>query len=926
MRTIKKTQFIGLVLLGFLGTCLLGTTLAAPPVEARSVTYSLDIPAQSLGDALQALALASEHRLLCDSDLVEGKSSAALKGQFTAEEAVKQLLSGTDLSYEVTSDGLVMIKSAVTSPSTLSTVGGSFRFTQSSSPSNGESARKADEGNADSTGSFGSSTTKEGEASKVEEIIVTGTNIRGQHEIAAPRRSYTRTDIENAGSASLEDLFDQMPQNFSAVTARGQYAVGNSDVAAVNREQAVAVDLYGLGAPSTLTILNGTRRAPSIGGRAVDISAIPLSIVERLDIVTGGSSAIYGSDAVAGVVNVITRRDYKGAETRLTLGTPFKGSDGDSVQISQTSGFSSGRAGMIAAYDYQHTSALDYSTLGLLSKGFVPFYSRLNAQPRSNRHSLFVSGRISAATNIELTGDILIGSRSSKDLYRWAFEGSDHLSGGDTDNSNDQLSFSPSAHIAMNKDWSLDLRGSLSSAENRYISKDTLVFPNSDPLRFVTSFHDESNLDSFTAVTNGLLGSFVGMHVSLAAGATWQQEQFKTLLKSEGVAYDNVRRARKVRSLFAELKAPLSELWEDVTHTLDLSIAGRFDDYSDFGCTSNPQVGLLWKAGTNIAFRGTYAAAFRAPALVELDGSTSYALQNVPDPSRAGASTPALFWLGANPQLRPEQADTWTVGADWTPATWPRARLSVSLFNVRYRGRVDSPFFSLDRALVLTQESSYASVIDRLPGAAELARIVNQASDFDNDTGLLFDPSTQTVQEVFPDVVLVDARTNNIAVETMRALNTDIRSSFETKLGTLSAGASGTYVLRHDRSVTRSSPAIDAINQVGKPVGFKLRVEVGIEGNRFSAFVHLNHTDGYDDQFVSPTSRIRAHDTLDLVTRFNGDGVSGETAGLDTVLTVRNIFNAKPPLFLNSPLGIRFDGTNASPLGRNVALQMTKSW
>lgn len=92
----------------FAGTTAL--SLAAPPAQARSVTYNLDIPSQSLGDALQALALASEHKLLYSAEVVDGKTSVAIKGVFTADEAVRQLLSGTDLSYEVRADGLVIVE------------------------------------------------------------------------------------------------------------------------------------------------------------------------------------------------------------------------------------------------------------------------------------------------------------------------------------------------------------------------------------------------------------------------------------------------------------------------------------------------------------------------------------------------------------------------------------------------------------------------------------------------------------------------------------------------------------------------------------------------------------------------------------------------------------------------------------------------
>src|ERR1700683_3625046 len=115
MRILKmaaEARLYVLILTTLFTTPFLGTAFAAPPAQSRSVTYNLDIPAQNLKDALQALALASQHKLLYSSELVDGKRSAALKGQFTAEQAVKALLSGTHLSYEVTSDGLVLIRAS----------------------------------------------------------------------------------------------------------------------------------------------------------------------------------------------------------------------------------------------------------------------------------------------------------------------------------------------------------------------------------------------------------------------------------------------------------------------------------------------------------------------------------------------------------------------------------------------------------------------------------------------------------------------------------------------------------------------------------------------------------------------------------------------------------------------------------------------
>src|SRR6185312_12347306 len=88
------------------------TSVLAAPAATPDATYSLDIPAERLSDALQAFALAAHHKLLYSSKLVEGRRSVPLKGVFTTEEAIERLLSGTKLPYKITPDGLIVIRAA----------------------------------------------------------------------------------------------------------------------------------------------------------------------------------------------------------------------------------------------------------------------------------------------------------------------------------------------------------------------------------------------------------------------------------------------------------------------------------------------------------------------------------------------------------------------------------------------------------------------------------------------------------------------------------------------------------------------------------------------------------------------------------------------------------------------------------------------
>lgn len=144
------------------------------------------------------------------------------------------------------------------------------------------------------------------EAKKVERIEVTGSRIkRTDIEGPSPVQSIGRADIENMGYDNLQQLLERMP-----VAGSGTFSTrGNNQDSTANGS--AAVSLRGLGADATLVLINGRRVAISafaegITNSFVDINSIPVSAIERIDILKDGASAIYGSDAVAGVVNVLS--------------------------------------------------------------------------------------------------------------------------------------------------------------------------------------------------------------------------------------------------------------------------------------------------------------------------------------------------------------------------------------------------------------------------------------------------------------------------------------------------------------------------------------------------------------------------------------------------------------------------------------------
>jgi len=142
-------------------------------------------------------------------------------------------------------------------------------------------------------------------------IDVTGSNIRRtESEGALPLSVITREEIDHAGIQTAQELLERISANQSFGGANPALGIGSFLTGFT------AASLRGLGSERTLVLLNGHRLAPYAlsGGAAVDLSGIPLAAIERVEILKDGASAIYGTDAVAGVINFILRKDFKGAE------------------------------------------------------------------------------------------------------------------------------------------------------------------------------------------------------------------------------------------------------------------------------------------------------------------------------------------------------------------------------------------------------------------------------------------------------------------------------------------------------------------------------------------------------------------------------------------------------------------------------------
>jgi iron complex outermembrane receptor protein len=298
-----------------------------------------DIAPQQLSSALLKFSAQSDVQVTAPGQLIEGKQSPGVVGQFTPGSALAILLKDTALHYDVVDGSTVVIAGPsdhklsrndfqkISSPGLAAAAASTtkrpdIRLAQATSNASAQNraVQTASATDASSSGSRNSTNPD------LAEIVVTGTSIKQINgETALPVQILKREDIARTGATTVEELFRQISSASSSGATVAAQATG-FQTGAIS-----TISLRGLGSERTLILINGRRSAVygggSVGpaGSSVDISSIPLAAVERVEILKDGASAIYGSDAIAGVVNFILRTDYQGAEISAYDGNPTQG-------------------------------------------------------------------------------------------------------------------------------------------------------------------------------------------------------------------------------------------------------------------------------------------------------------------------------------------------------------------------------------------------------------------------------------------------------------------------------------------------------------------------------------------------------------------------------------------------------------------------
>ena len=866
----------------------LAAALCCAEAQAQTRVH-FDLPAQPLAQSLEAIGSESHIDIGFSSSKVAGLTAPALKADLTVEDALLRVLSGTGLRLRRINDHAIVI------------VGEG----DSSAPEAGAKSESGDRATA---------------ADQLTEIIVTGSHIRGEVPAGSQLKVYTREDLDQSGAATLDEFARTMAQNFSNTDSVSNFAsngyLASFSSTGSNVSNGAAFNIHGLGPSATLTLLNGHRMAPAgSDGSFTDISQIPLSAIDHIEVLSDGASAIYGTDAVAGVVNIITKKDFDGAETALRYGSATQGGARE-VTASQLLGKSWASGNALLTYEYD-----DQGGLSATQRSYIPDqggpYSLL---PEDRRNSVFVTGSQDAGADTTVSGEAIYSDRATSYANTYASSISTSVNAYRGDEKQSGLTLA--ADRALPRDWHVSLSVDYSRLQQRWSQAENVVAGGASQTS-LESLDATSQLLEAGALANGSLFPIFGGSIKSALGANFRREQFGE--EAFGVdATPLPNEHRNVSSVFGEIAVPLIGEANRLpgARRVDFSAAVRYDDYSDFGSAKNFKLGTAWEPLDGLSLKGTFGTSFQAPQLSQIHSQVLSYTSYFPDAASPTGVTDTLYRLGGNPNLEPEKSRAFTFGFDLKPAAMPTLELSANYFHIDFDDRLQTPPVASINALFA---SLLAPFIERNPPLA----VVQATFDSPGFIGDFAGAGPQSVRAIF------DAVTANIA--STRESGIDLTAAYRllTEHGQFGFSLDLTHLMRNDFQVVSGGPVDALLNAFGQPPKWKGRGGPTWTQGPFAAAVFVNYVNRYQDSLFASAPPISAWVTEDLYLAFKTRGLwsSPVIRNLTVAFSVNNVTDKRPP-YVGIPAAdlapgqnpLPFDPANASPVGRLLTLQVTKGW
>jgi iron complex outermembrane receptor protein len=896
---------------------ILSGTIAAPVAFAET-TYSFNLPEQMLADSLRAIGQQTEMNILFEPDAVKNARSPALRGQYTVDEAIRIVLAGTKLEAQHTAASNIVVKSKAANGGTSRTSGDDATSNKDGKNSSSQDVRVAQV----DQGATGPQEAVEGDQNSekkkqegLTEIVVTGTHIRGIDNKTSPVIVIDQAYIRQSGYSSTEDLFRSLPQNFSSGDAAQDGAYGGNSRANQNVDGSSGVNLRGLGVTSTLVLLNGHRLAPSAFGSFVDISLIPLSAIDRIEIMTEGSSAIYGSDAVGGVVNIILKKDYRGADTTVRYGATTQGGRDEKV-VAQTLGEAWSSGNVVGTLQYERQNALPATDREFTSHLTSPN----DLLPPASTYSMTLNAQQAVVEGLQVSGDLLASKRDFTRGFSYGRISTAPIYVSNVDGSTRSVNAALGVRYELDPRWFIELNGLYGQQKASYTGE---LAPTGSPV--VNEYaNNEFTAKSLDLLVNGKLGATAAGDVGMALGTSYRNEVLGTALVQNPGKTTPLDLQRHITAGYAEFYLPLVGKPNRITfvEALDLSAAVRIDKYSDFGSTTNPRVGLRWSPLSEVSLRASYGTSFRAPDAAEEYGespASQYVLSTfLPRPN--GPGTVPVLILGGSTHLTAERARTLNFGVEYKSTDLRGLDVVLNLYDIRYSDRIILPPVN---ANLLQQPQNYGGLISNIPNDAAAQSIVDntvaQGGAFYDITG-----------GVAGIRYLYDARQQNASV--VRQSGVDFTPQFVKEFGaqSLTTRLNLSFIDKIDTELAQGTTYSNLVNTFGNPTRWRARLDMAWANKSWSVGAALNTVNSYINTAAVGTPPIASWTTVDFNARVNADAYfdSAWSRGLSLSLIVLNAFDRDPPYANDRVLlaPANYDPANANPLGRTIAVEIHKRW
>jgi iron complex outermembrane receptor protein len=563
------------------------------------------------------------------------------------------------------------------------------------------------------------------EEESTQTVVVTGTRVTGVDAFSSssPVQVLSAETIENAGRPDLMNALANVVPSFTAQAFGGDMA-----------NQTLQAKLRGLSPNHTLVLVNGKRRhttsslailgGPYQGGAGVDLNFIPVDAIDHVEVLTEGAAAQYGTDAIAGVINIIMKKEPNGGSVSATSGAHYAG-DGETSAFSGNVGFEAVSGSYInftAEYrEHEHTDR------GEIDPRVVD-PARLDTFPNSNMalapgwpylNQIFGDAAYEIKL-LSLNAGIPVGA--STEIYSVATWGDKHAASFEnyrlpsrvayTDEDGETTYFRPFGFSPREETeetdfsigagvkgeigtWNWDLSSTYGKDEIDMFTRDSanasLYAETGDtPVNFYDGTYTQMQWTSNLDFTKSIEGVMAGA-MNLAFGAEYREETWEAGPGDPASRYleggqsfpgislsDAGKHERDVIGAYVDV----------VLHPIDaltVDIAGRYEDYADFGDTSVGKLSLRYEVNDAWALRGTASTGFRAPTLAE----SYYSATNV-GPTTAFVqmppNAPATAILGLGAGLQPEKSTNFSAGFVFRPGR--EMALTFDLYQVEVRNRI----------------------------------------------------------------------------------------------------------------------------------------------------------------------------------------------------------------------------------------------